>query len=125
MCPHLSNLNHNKDSEINAPNVVTDLSNISNQDYESDLLRTELSSVDVISSNNSNNSNSNYTNSNRNGLTKNSTTTSITTTTATTPSEESRIRHSSMDRLMSLLNDLGNTTRTRSLSDGGQEEGKI
>lgn len=32
-------------------------------------------------------------------------------------------RHNSMDRLMGLLNDMGRTQRTRSLSDGGQEEG--
>lgn len=122
MCPHLSNLNHNNGSDMNAPNVVTDLSNISNQGYELDRLRAELSPITEITSNNSNN-----TNSNRNGDVINATpitTTTTTTASTTSPSDDSRLRHSSMDRLMSLLNDLGNSTRTRSLSDGGQEEGK-
>lgn len=38
--------------------------------------------------------------------------------------DESR-RHNSMDRLMGLFNDMGRTQRTRSLSDGGKDEGKI
>lgn len=131
MCPHLSNLNHNNGSDINAPNVVTDLSNISNQGYDTDQIRFDTSPITEITSNNS------HSNSNRNGDMINSmstvasatTTTSTTMTTAvatsTSPTDDSRLRHSSMDRLMSLLNDLGNSTRTRSLSDGGQEEGKF
>ncbi|XP_055318069.1 mitogen-activated protein kinase kinase kinase kinase 5 isoform X3 [Sitodiplosis mosellana] len=132
MCPHLSNLNHNNGSDMNAPNVVTDLSNISHQGFESDQLRFDMSPItEIITSNNS------HSNSNRNGdvislttsvaptvmMTTTMTTTSTTTTaTGTSPTDDSRLRHSSMDRLMSLLNDLGSSTRTRSLSDGGQEE---
>lgn len=37
-------------------------------------------------------------------------------------SEAEARRHSSMDRIMSMLNDMGNSHRTRSLSDGGQDE---
>lgn len=108
MCPHLSNLNG---SEINAPNVVTDLSNISNQGHhEMDQMRFESLQITEITSTN-----------NSNGETTPMTT--INETTSTTPPDESR-RHSSMDRIMSLLNDLGHSQRTRSLSDGGQGEGK-
>lgn len=139
MCPHLSNLNHNNGTDMNAPNVVTDLSNISHQGYESDQLRFNMSTITELTSNNS------HSNSNRNGdvinsmatvatttpttvITSTTTSTTATTTTATGTSptdDDSRLRHSSMDRLMSLLNDLGNSTRTRSLSDGGQEEGDL
>lgn len=38
--------------------------------------------------------------------------------------DESR-RHNSMDRLMGLFNDMGRTQRTRSLSDGGKDEGNF
>lgn len=137
MCPHLSNLNHNNGSDMNAPNVVTDLSNISHQGYESDHVRFDMSPITTT--------NNSHSNSNRNGDVINSMTTVATTTpatvitttaasttqttttaTGTSPTDDdSRLRHSSMDRLMSLLNDLGNTTRTRSLSDGGQEEGEF
>lgn len=122
MCPHLTNLNRNNGSDMNAPYIVTDLSNISNQGYGSDQLNFDTSRISNISSNN--------VHSNSNGdeiisTTTTTTTTAATTTTATntSPTDESRLRHSSMDRLMCLLNDLGNSTRTRSLSDGGQEEG--
>lgn len=43
------------------------------------------------------------------------------TSVASTSEAETR-RHSSMDRIISMLNDMGNSQRTRSLSDGGQEE---
>lgn len=128
MCPHLSNLNHNNGSDMNAPNVVTDLSNISHQGYDTDHLRFDTSPITGLNSNNS------HSNSNRNGDVINSTTTNVvtmtttsttTTATGTSPIDDSRLRHSSMDRLMSLLNDLGNSTRTRSLSDGGQEDGEF
>lgn len=40
------------------------------------------------------------------------------------PIESSELnRHNSMDRLMSLLNDMGHPQRIRSLSDSGQEDG--
>lgn len=107
MCPHLSNLNHNHGSDVNAPNVVTNLSNISHQGhYETEQLRFEASPVTEITTNNSNGDVINET------------------TTSTSPTD-GPLRHSSMDRLMSLLNDMGQSPRTRSLSDGGQEEGKV
>lgn len=36
--------------------------------------------------------------------------------------EDSPRRHSSMDHLLGLLNELGKSSRTRSLSDGGTQE---
>lgn len=62
-------------------------------------------------------SNSNNGSDNRNGDIINEQT-----STASASESESR-RHNSMDRLMSLLNDMGHSQRTRSLSDGNQEEG--
>lgn len=108
MCPNLSNLNYNNGSDVNAPNVVTDLSNISNQGrYGGDQLRFEPIPITEISNSSSNNSNGDV----------------INETTSSTSPGEGPLRHSSMDRLMSLLNDMGQSPRTRSLSDGGQEEG--
>lgn len=131
MCPHLSNLNHNNGSELNASNIVTDLSNISNQGYDVTELRRFDRTTPVTSNNTNNGDVINSTIINSSGIMAATTTTtqptpvtSITTATNTSPTDESRLRHSSMDRLMSLFNDLGNSTRTRSLSDGGQEEGK-
>lgn len=107
MCPHLSNLNYNHGSDVNAPHVVTNLSNISNQGhYDSEQLRFEASPVTEITTNNSN------------GDVINDSMTSASPT-------DGPLRHSSMDRLMSLLNDMGQSPRTRSLSDGGQEEGRL
>lgn len=107
MCPNLSNLNYNNGSDVNAPNVVTDLSNISNQGrYEGDQRRFEPSPIIEVN---------NSTGNNRNGDVINESTSS------TSPTD-GPLRHSSMDRLMSLLNDMGQSPRTRSLSDG-QEEG--
>ena len=39
--------------------------------------------------------------------------------------ESSPRRHNSMDQLMGMLNEMGKSSRTRSLSDSGQDEGKI
>lgn len=36
--------------------------------------------------------------------------------------EDSPRRHSSMDQLLGLINDMGKSSRTRSLSDGGTQE---
>lgn len=113
MCPNLSNLNYNNGSDVNASNVVTDLSNISNQGRYENEHRFELSPIIEI-----NNTNTTTTTNNRNGDVRNETTSS------TSPTD-APLRHSSMDRLMSLLNDMGQSQRTRSLSDGGQEEGKF
>lgn len=45
--------------------------------------------------------------------------------TTTLAEDASPRRHSSMDQLMGLLNDLGKSSRTRSLSDGGKDEGNV
>lgn len=63
-------------------------------------------------------SNSNNSSENRNGDILNEQA-----STASASESESR-RHNSMDRLISLLNDMGHSQRTRSLSDGNHEEGK-
>lgn len=99
MCPHLSNMNHNNSAGVSATNAVTDLSNISNMDA--------YCGCDEHCHYN-NGVNQNGSGNNGGGL-----------------SEDSPRRHNSMDRLMGLLNDMGRTQRTRSLSDGGQDEGKL
>lgn len=99
MCPHLSNLNHNNGSGMNATNIVTDLSNISNMESYNCGCDEHCSYNNGVNQNGGSN--------NGDGVTENS-----------------PRRNNSMDRLMGLLNDMGRTQRTRSLSDGGQEEGK-
>lgn len=136
MCPNLSNMNYNNGSDMNATNVVTDLSNISNQGhhhhhhFNSDHLRFEAPITDINNSSNSNNTTNSTTahataaaarnstnNSNGDALSNNEMTSS-------TSPVDGPLRHSSMDRLMSLLNEMGQSPRTRSISDGGQDEGK-
>lgn len=102
MCPLSA---HNNGSNANASNAVTDLSKISNmEDYRA--------SADENSLAYNNGLNQNGSNVNSNGGDA-----------AGSSVEDSR-RHNSMDRLMGLLSDMGSTQRTRSLSDGGREEGK-
>lgn len=152
MCPNLSNMNYNNGSDMNATNVVTDLRNIPNNQghhhhhhhhYDSEQMRFEALSSPITDINNGSNSNNttttthasaaaaaaaataasmvtaNNSTNNRNGdaLSNNEMTSS------TSPSD-GPLRHSSMDRLMSLLNEMGQTPRTRSISDGGQDEGE-
>lgn len=148
MCPNLSNMNYNNGSDMNATNVVTDLSNIPNnqghhhhhhQHYDSDQMRFEaLSSpmTDINNSSNSNNTTNNTTTTQTtavaasmvtaNNSTNNSNGDAISNNemTSSTSPPDGPLRHSSMDRLMSLLNEMGQTPRTRSISDGGQDEGK-
>lgn len=101
-CPLSS---HNNGSSANASNVVTNLSSISNiEDYGSGM------NDNCVAYNNGLNQNGSNVNSNGDAV-------------AGSSVEESR-RHNSMDRLMGLLSDMGSTQRTRSLSDGGREEGK-
>lgn len=102
MCPLSS---HNNGSNANASNVVTDLSKISNiEDYRVGVNENGLAYNNGLNQNGSN--------MNSNGGDG-----------AGSSVEDSR-RHNSMDRLMGLLSDMGSTQRTRSLSDGGREEGK-
>lgn len=96
---------HNNGSGVNnATNVATDLHNI--DDYCSGVNENCRAYNNGL---NQNGSNAN----NRNGDAA-----------GENPLDESR-RHNSMDRLMGLLNDMGSTQRTRSLSDGGREEGEF
>lgn len=90
---------------MNASNVVTDLSNISNIEgcCSGASEHQRLAFNNGINQNGGSNSNGAIISGN---------------------GDESR-RHNSMDRLMGLLNDMGRVQRTRSLSDGGQEDGKL
>lgn len=144
MCPNLSNMNYNNGSDMNATNVVTDLSNISNNQghhhYGSDQMRFEALSSPITDINNSSNSNNtaNTTTSHAtaaaaaslvtaNNSTNNSNGDALSNNdmTSSTSPPDGPLRHSSMDRLMSLLNEMGQAPRTRSISDGGQDEGKF
>lgn len=140
---------------MNATNVVTDLSNIPNNQshhhhhnhhhhhqhrYDSEQMRFDALSTPIADINNGSNNtttaahtttvttaaaavasmvtaNNSTNNSNGDALSNNEMTSS-------TSPPDGPLRHSSMDRLMSLLNEMGQTPRTRSISDGGQDEGK-
>lgn len=105
MCSHLTNLNQNDSSGIgNSDNLSPldpdhDLSNLGNVDNAFACGCDE-----------------NY--SYNNGLNRNGGNISSDNNT-----HQESPRHNSMDRLMGMLNDMGRTQRTRSLSDGGQQEG--
>ncbi|XP_046810444.1 serine-rich adhesin for platelets isoform X2 [Lucilia cuprina] len=96
---------------------------------------------DVVASTSSANSSSNYSSSASTNDPQASTTAALTTTTTTNNIsnnshhncdyrhesnqnglEDSPRRHSSMDQLLGLLNEMGKSSRTRSLSDGGTQE---
>lgn len=118
MCPHLTNLNHNNcnNAGVSATNAVTDLSNLSNIDATTAAAAITTPSSTTTSAYCDCDEHCTYNNGlNQNGSSDNNVGINI--------NEDSPRRHNSMDRLMGLLNDMGRTQRTRSLSDGGQEEG--
>lgn len=99
----MSNFNQNNRSNVNADNVT-------NLNYCTDGEQCLRYNNAIANASGNNNSNS-ASNGNDGGIMSNLT-------------DETR-RHNSMDRLMGLFNDMGRTQRTRSLSDGGKDEGNL
>lgn len=103
MCSHLTNINQNDAS------VLGDMDGLSPTGIDNDLRNIDNAFACGCDENCSYN----------NGLNRNGDGNSD----STSEHPESPHRHSSVDRVMGMLNDMGRTQRTRSLSDGGQQEG--